>query len=68
MTTQTLFRLARQRQQSLKLREAAENVLTFPFVALGWLIGWLWLLLRVVIALIVMGFERGARINHELPK
>lgn len=53
----TLLQRAFQRQSSLKLRQAAENMIGFPFYATGWGVGKVWLLVKLVVSLMVVGFE-----------
>lgn len=57
----TLLQRAFQRQSDLKLRQAAENMIGFPFYAAGWGAGKVWLLVKLMVSLVVVGFEDANR-------
>jgi hypothetical protein len=64
MTTfQQVIENASQRATEFKFKAAFQNVIAFPFVAIGWLFGVLFWALKWMAFLVVGGFQKGARMN-----
>lgn len=51
--------------QAVSLTKVLKDVVVMPGYALLWLLGKLWLLLRVVVAAAVMGFVHGASLGDD---
>ena len=50
---------------SLKMKDAALDILTFPIIALSYLIGLFFFVIKYFIGLLIFGFKKGARVEDK---
>ncbi len=54
-------RRARGWAESLKLREAALDLLVLPLYTVSYLVGFVWFAIKYMVGILVMGFNSGSR-------
>ena len=51
--------------RSLKMGDAALDIITFPFIALSYIVGLLFYVIKYFVGLLIFGFKKGARVEDK---